>query len=213
LFQALTGAGLAGTYMPGLKALTDRVTGQHLTRTVALLHRQFRHRHQPVPCSGGLAGGCPALADRVRDAGAWPAAGAAAGAAGESPATPGRRSWRPVAKPARGARSPRGQALRARLFGSLLGAVRTSLLACRFHRLCRVGVRFAMSRPQCHRRGGADQPARPARQRARKRGGGTVRCGRTGQEPPIGAAWADDAVGYSVAQAVFGGAAVQREGQ
>jgi len=41
LFQALTGAGLAGTYMPGLKALTDRVTGPHQSRTIAFYTSTF----------------------------------------------------------------------------------------------------------------------------------------------------------------------------
>jgi MFS family permease len=41
LFQALTGAGLAGTYMPGLKALTDRVTGALQARTVAFYTSSF----------------------------------------------------------------------------------------------------------------------------------------------------------------------------
>ncbi|HWY73402.1 MAG TPA: MFS transporter [Burkholderiaceae bacterium] len=41
LFQALTGAGLAGTYMPGLKALTDRVGGPHQARHVAFYTASF----------------------------------------------------------------------------------------------------------------------------------------------------------------------------
>jgi predicted MFS family arabinose efflux permease len=35
LWQMLSGIGLAGTYMPGLKALTDRVTGPHQSRALA----------------------------------------------------------------------------------------------------------------------------------------------------------------------------------
>ena len=34
-WQMLAGVGLAGTYMPGLKALTDRVTGRHQSRALA----------------------------------------------------------------------------------------------------------------------------------------------------------------------------------
>jgi MFS family permease len=34
-WQVLSGIGLAGTYMPGLKALTDRVTGKHQSRALA----------------------------------------------------------------------------------------------------------------------------------------------------------------------------------
>ncbi len=34
-WQVLSGLGLAGTYMPGLKALTDRVTGKHQSRALA----------------------------------------------------------------------------------------------------------------------------------------------------------------------------------
>jgi MFS family permease len=41
LFQALSGAGLAGTYMPGLKALTDRVSGPHQARHVAFYTASF----------------------------------------------------------------------------------------------------------------------------------------------------------------------------
>lgn len=40
-FQALTGAGLAGTYMPGLKALTDRVGGPQLARFIAFYTATF----------------------------------------------------------------------------------------------------------------------------------------------------------------------------
>lgn len=41
LWQALTGAGLAGTYMPGLKALTDRVGGPRQARYVAFYTSTF----------------------------------------------------------------------------------------------------------------------------------------------------------------------------
>lgn len=41
LFQALTGAGLAGTYMPGLKALTDRVGGPLQARFIAFYTATF----------------------------------------------------------------------------------------------------------------------------------------------------------------------------
>jgi MFS family permease len=41
LFQAVTGAGLAGTYMPGLKALTDRVGGPRQARFVAFYTSSF----------------------------------------------------------------------------------------------------------------------------------------------------------------------------
>lgn len=41
LFQALAGAGLAGTYMPGLKALTDRVTGPLQSRFIAFYTATF----------------------------------------------------------------------------------------------------------------------------------------------------------------------------
>jgi MFS family permease len=40
-FQALAGAGLGGTYMPGLKALTDRVTGPRQGRYIALYTSTF----------------------------------------------------------------------------------------------------------------------------------------------------------------------------
>ncbi|CAG0932308.1 MAG: hypothetical protein EFKGCFLK_00916 [Rhodocyclaceae bacterium] len=40
-FQALAGAGLAGTYMPGLKALTDRVTGPLQGRFIAFYTSTF----------------------------------------------------------------------------------------------------------------------------------------------------------------------------
>jgi len=41
LCQALAGAGLAGTYMPGLKALTDRVSGHHQARFIAFYTSSF----------------------------------------------------------------------------------------------------------------------------------------------------------------------------
>lgn len=40
-FQALTGAGLAGTYMPGLKAMTDRVQGAQQSRYVSFYTATF----------------------------------------------------------------------------------------------------------------------------------------------------------------------------
>ncbi len=40
-FQAVTGAGLAGTYMPGLKALTDRVGGPRQSRYIAFYTAAF----------------------------------------------------------------------------------------------------------------------------------------------------------------------------
>ena len=40
-FQALTGAGLAGTYMPGLKAMTDRVQGPSQSRYVSFYTATF----------------------------------------------------------------------------------------------------------------------------------------------------------------------------
>jgi MFS family permease len=41
LLQALAGAGLGGTYMPGLKALTDRVTGPRQSRFIAFYTSTF----------------------------------------------------------------------------------------------------------------------------------------------------------------------------
>ncbi|MBL8487453.1 MAG: MFS transporter [Rhodocyclaceae bacterium] len=41
LFQALAGAGLAGTYMPGLKAMTDRVGGPRQPRYIAFYTATF----------------------------------------------------------------------------------------------------------------------------------------------------------------------------
>jgi MFS family permease len=41
LFQALAGAGLGGTYMPGLKALTDRVAGPRQSRYVSFYTATF----------------------------------------------------------------------------------------------------------------------------------------------------------------------------
>lgn len=41
LWQALGGAGMAGTYMPGLKALTDRVGGPRLPRYIAFYTSTF----------------------------------------------------------------------------------------------------------------------------------------------------------------------------
>ena len=41
LFQAITGAGLAGTYMPGLKELSDRVRGPRQSRAIAFYTSTF----------------------------------------------------------------------------------------------------------------------------------------------------------------------------
>jgi MFS family permease len=41
LLQAVAGAGLAGTYMPGLKALTDRVTGPRQSRYISFYTATF----------------------------------------------------------------------------------------------------------------------------------------------------------------------------
>jgi len=41
LFQMITGAGLAGTYMPGLKALTDRIGGSRQARYIAFYTSTF----------------------------------------------------------------------------------------------------------------------------------------------------------------------------
>jgi MFS family permease len=41
LFQAMAGAGLAGTYMPGLKALTDRVAGPRQSRYISFYTATF----------------------------------------------------------------------------------------------------------------------------------------------------------------------------
>jgi MFS family permease len=41
LFQALVGIGLAGTYMPGLKLLSDRIDGPHRSRHVAFYTSTF----------------------------------------------------------------------------------------------------------------------------------------------------------------------------
>jgi MFS family permease len=70
-FRALTGLALGGTYMPGLKALTDRVEGPHKTR-----YQSFYTASFSVGSSVSLfmAG---ALAERH----GWPAAFAAAGIA------------------------------------------------------------------------------------------------------------------------------------
>ena len=40
-FQALVGAGLAGTYMPGLKILSDHISGQRQNRAIALYTSTF----------------------------------------------------------------------------------------------------------------------------------------------------------------------------
>src|SRR5256885_16000857 len=40
-FQALLGAGIAGTYMPGLRLLSDRVTGSRQSRAIAFYTSSF----------------------------------------------------------------------------------------------------------------------------------------------------------------------------
>ena len=56
LFQALIGAGLGGTYMPGLKALTDRVGGTRQGRYIAFYTATFGIGTSLVASAGGLAG-------------------------------------------------------------------------------------------------------------------------------------------------------------
>jgi len=69
LCQAIAGAGLAGTYMPGLKALVDRIEGPRQSRSVAFYTSSF-----------GIGGSLSLwLAGRVAEAAGWRAAfGAAA---------------------------------------------------------------------------------------------------------------------------------------
>jgi MFS family permease len=97
-FQALAGAGLGGTYMPGLKALTDRVGGPRQSRYVSfytatfgvgtslsLFLAGFLGRLVAWPTAFGLLAAGPALAAALVAAGlparppAAPAAGAAPG--------------------------------------------------------------------------------------------------------------------------------------
>lgn len=60
LFQALIGAGLAGTYMPGLKALTDRVDAAAQSRTVAFYTASFGVGSSlSLALAGGLAAVLP----------------------------------------------------------------------------------------------------------------------------------------------------------
>lgn len=57
LFQALAGAGLAGTYMPGLKALTERVGGPRQSRYVAFYTSTFGiGTSVSLLLAGGVAG-------------------------------------------------------------------------------------------------------------------------------------------------------------
>jgi len=41
LFQALLGVGIAGTYMPGLRLLSDHVTGPKQSRSIAFYTASF----------------------------------------------------------------------------------------------------------------------------------------------------------------------------
>jgi len=60
LFQAVSGAGLAGTYMPGLKALTDRVGGPRQARYVAVYTASFGvGTSLSLALAGWLAAGLP----------------------------------------------------------------------------------------------------------------------------------------------------------
>ena len=47
-FRALTGLGLAGMYMPGLRALTDGIDGARRARVAALYTSSFHRRHRPL---------------------------------------------------------------------------------------------------------------------------------------------------------------------
>lgn len=60
VFQAVAGAGLAGTYMPGLKALTDRVSGARQSRYVAFYTSTFGiGTSLSLAASGWIAGAAP----------------------------------------------------------------------------------------------------------------------------------------------------------
>ena len=48
VFRLLAGVGLAGTYMPGLKALSDKAEGHYRSRVVALVYRSVHHRYCAV---------------------------------------------------------------------------------------------------------------------------------------------------------------------
>jgi MFS family permease len=62
--QAVAGAGLAGTYMPGLKALADRIEGRRQSRSVAFYTASF-----------GIGGSLSLwLAGRIAEAAGWRAA-------------------------------------------------------------------------------------------------------------------------------------------
>jgi MFS family permease len=92
LLQALAGAGLAGTYMPGLKALTDRVAGPRQSRYIAFYTSTFGiGTSLSLLLAGGLGGLFPGVG-RL----AWSRQTGAAAA----------RYFRPAAAPASGARRP-----------------------------------------------------------------------------------------------------------
>ena len=149
LLQALAGAGLAGTYMPGLKALTDRVEGPRQSRYIAFYTATFGIGTTLSLLAAGTLG------QRL----SWQAAIALLAAGPTPPRTdplprprpPSSRGRppRPVVaafRPGTGAaRNPR---LHRRLRGALLGAFRPAFMDGRLHRLrlCRVAG-AAGSRP------------------------------------------------------------------
>ena len=135
LFRVLNGLALAGTYMPGLKALTDRVAGPRASRYQSLYTATFSVGTGLSLLQAGLVGDwlgwrppSPAPASRRCSPRCW---------------SPGAcRRWRrraprhgrgaPVRRPP-GAAQPRGDGLRAGLRRPHLGAVRLPHLARRLH--------------------------------------------------------------------------------
>jgi len=54
LFRALAGVGLAGTFMPGLRLLSDRIEGTANRARVRVLHRQLQRGGQSLVLVAGM---------------------------------------------------------------------------------------------------------------------------------------------------------------
>ena len=167
-FRVLNGLALAGTYMPGLKALTDRIEGPSVSRYQSLYTATFSIGIEPVAAAGRAGRRLARLARGLRRRRHRAAARRPAARLAPAPGGAAARRAQPagaVRLPA-GAAQPRGDGLHARLRRPLLGAVRLSHLAGRLH-----GVRRRRRGRREHDQpvGDGDPDARPAGERVRQR--------------------------------------------
>ena len=149
LLQVLAGAGIAGTYMPGLRALTDNLQGTRTqSRAVAFYTAVFGLGTSLSILLSGQIADALGLALGIRPRRGRAAARRGHGGRGPAAAQAGRRSRHPRPRLPPGVAQPRSTPVHLRLRGALLGAVRLALLAGCVHRVrARPGRRARDPRP------------------------------------------------------------------